>query len=143
MKPVKRWINKIKSERKIHKLCSDFNIDLVVLFGSYARGEEVGNGDVDIGIRYFERPEGAEEEISLIWSLEESLNQSNIDLVVINDANPLLLFEIASEGIPLYEREKGVFDQFVSYAVMRNNDAKKFYELEREYLEGVRERSKC
>jgi hypothetical protein len=58
-----------------------------------------------------------------------------IDLVVLNYADPLLQFEITAKGIVLYEKEKGEFNKFQVFAMKRNDDGKKFYNLNKIYLE--------
>jgi len=121
-------------KQKLKGVARKFKLDLIILFGSKARHQQKKSSDLDLAVRTGIKERGFEWEFGLIRALVESLNEANLDLIILNEADSLLLFEIASEGVPLYEKEEGLFVDFQVYAVKRNNDARKFYRLEEEYI---------
>jgi len=53
-----------------------------------------------------------------------------LDLVYLNYADPLLLSEIAKNGVLLFQDRKSRFAEFKITALKRHFDAEKFYRLE-------------
>jgi len=121
-------------KQKLKGVARKFKLDLIILFGSKARHQQKKSSDLDLAVRTGIKDRSFKWEFGLISALVESLNEANLDLIILNEADSLLLFEIASEGVPLYEKEEGLFVDFQVYAVKRNNDARKFYRLEEEYI---------
>ena len=132
-------------KEKLQKIAKKFELDIIILFGSYARGHANPESDVDIAVRTKlaegQRSAGTARkhdwqwEFDLIRDLVFALDCGNLDIVFINSANPLLMFEIATDGIPLYEADDGAFQDFQLYAAKRHHDAKKIYRLQQLYLE--------
>lgn len=120
---------------ELRRIAEKFDLDLIVLFGSQASPPKDPKSDTDIAVRRKARALTWKGEVRLIESLASQPGLGNMDLVVLNNADPLLMFEVASHGIPLYEQQGGTFREFQLYAVKRNNDAAKFYRLEQYYLE--------
>jgi len=120
---------------KLHKIAKKYELVLIVLFGSYARGHANPESDVDIAVRTKLREHDWQWEFDLIRDLVFAFDCGNLDIVFINSANPLLMFEIATDGIPLYEAEDGAFQDFQLYAAKRHHDARKIYRLQQLYLE--------
>ena len=121
---------------KLQEIAKKFELVLIVLFGSYARGHANPESDVDIAVQTKLREHDWQWEFDLIKDLVFALDCGNLDIVFINSANPLLMFEIATDGIPLYEADEGKFQDFQIYAAKRHHDARKIYRLEQLYLEG-------
>jgi len=121
---------------KLQEIAKKYKLVLIVLFGSYARGHANPESDVDIAVQTKLREHDWQWEFDLIKDLVFALDCGNLDIVFINSANPLLMFEIATDGIPLYEADEGKFQDFQIYAAKRHNDAFKIYRLEQLYLEG-------
>ena len=67
--------------------------------------------------------------------------QRPVDLVLLNHADPLIKFKIASEGKLLYQNEKGLFEKFQVRAAAEHNDARKFYQLDKKFIDDFLERS--
>lgn len=121
-------------KKKLRGVARRFKLDLIILFGSMVRRQQKKGSDLDLAVRTGIKDRSFEWEFGLIRALIESLDEANLDLIILNEADSLLLFEIASEGVPLYEKKEGLFVDFQVYAVKRNNDARKFYRLEEEYI---------
>ena len=102
------------------------NILFAILFGSYARGTYTKHSDIDITI-FFRRKPSIDEIIDFIFELSHALNvnESKIDIVVLNDDIPYsLLFEILKYGIPIIVRDKEAFIDFYTRSLNLYYDLK-------------------
>jgi predicted nucleotidyltransferase len=88
-------------------------IDLLLLFGSRARGESHPGSDWDFG--YLAGPEL--DSYNLLARLVLLLGTDRIDLVDLNRTNGLLRYRAAAEGKTLFESKPGMFDDFWLEAV--------------------------
>jgi predicted nucleotidyltransferase len=122
---------------QLKKIARRYNLDLIVLFGSQAKGRGRRGSDVDVAVHARRRRWGdADWELGLIGDLSAGLKSgSEIDVAFLNGADPVLLFEVASEGLPLFEAEPAGFAQFRSYAARRYDDNRKWRERRRRYQE--------
>src|SRR5690349_14548679 len=90
-------------------------VRLLVLFGSTARGTAGPRSDVDLGVLL--DPYSA----ALRFKVDAELGRTagrEVDTVLLDDAPPLLRFEIAREGVLLFEREKGLWTRFKAKAMV-------------------------
>lgn len=94
------------------------------VFGSAQAGEIRAGGDVDIGV-LFESPPSLAEQLELLARLQEALGVEEIDLVVLNEANPILRFEAIS-GRPLFCRDAGQRAGFASLTAREYEDEMAF-----------------
>lgn len=81
-------------------------VRLAVLFGSAARGKLRRGSDLDLGLLL------AEPSAAAFQTVEEALRpvwKGAIDLVDLQQAPPLLRFEISRDGVLLVEREPGLW----------------------------------
>lgn len=130
------------------KLAHRHRINLIVLFGSRARGVAYPASDYDLAVLLDDPARGrptshprrtlsAEDSrglLALHIDLQHLLRTSRVDLVPLDCASPLLAHRIARDGIPLYEREVGIFARFCARAVQRHEDARFFAHAEHDYL---------
>ena len=110
--------------RRLEPLFARSDVDLVVLFGSRARGSAVPSSDVDLGV--MARGDIEDLRIEAIRLLETDW----VDVVDLSRADPLLAMSVARYGRPIHERKPGAFASFASLALRRYNDTAKFRELE-------------
>ncbi|HSK79954.1 MAG TPA: nucleotidyltransferase domain-containing protein [Thermoanaerobaculia bacterium] len=90
-------------------------VRLLVLFGSTARGKAGPRSDVDLGVLL--DPYSA----SLRFKVDAELGRAagrEADTVLLDDAPPLLRFEIAKDGVLLFEREEGLWTHFKAKAMV-------------------------
>ena len=122
-------------EAKLKKVARRYNLDLIVLFGSHAKGRARRGSDVDIAVRARKRRWGdADWELGLMSDLTAALESADeVDVAFLNGADPILLFEVACDGVPLFEAEPAGFAQFCSYAARRYEDNRKWFERRRRY----------
>lgn len=88
-------------------------LDLLLLFGSRARGESHPGSDWDFG--YLAGPEL--DPYDLLARLVLLLGTDRIDLVDLNRTNGLLRFRAAAEGQTLFESSDGIFERFAFEAI--------------------------
>jgi predicted nucleotidyltransferase len=102
-------------------------IDLVVLFGSAARGRLRRESDLDTAVRFAHGKPGFETEARVAAELHEALRPPReLDLVVLNGASPLLLAEVAGDGVVLYAASPETWSRFWIYARRRFEDTEKY-----------------
>ena len=103
------------------------DILLAFLFGSFASKRIRRSSDVDIGILFKTVPDmdainGVAEELSLILRRE-------IDLVILNQASPVLKMQILKNGILLYASKRKRFYQFFTDTVNQYDDLKQIRKI--------------
>jgi len=113
---------------KIAKIAKQFQLKLVVMFGSFVNRKNRKDSDLDIAV-LGSKEVSFNEQISLTNEFSLIFNK-NIDLSVLNKANPLLLFEASKNSILLYgSREE--FSKFKLYAFNVYNDYTPYFEMEK------------
>ena len=94
------------------------------VFGSAQGGRVQPGGDIDIGV-LFESLPSLEVQFELLADLQQSLRVEDVDLIVLNEANPILRFEAIS-GRPLFCRDAGRRAEFVSLTAREYEDGMAF-----------------
>jgi predicted nucleotidyltransferase len=89
-------------------------------FGSGQSGQASPGSDVDIGV-LLESPASLAEQLDLLAKLQTALQFEDIDLVVLNEVNPILRFEAIS-GRPLFCRDPGRRAEFASLTAREYED---------------------
>ncbi len=89
-------------------------------FGSAQAGESRPSSDADVVV-LMEQPPTFEEQLALLGRLQAALRLDAIDLVILNEANPILHFEAVS-GRPLFNRDPEAVAGFVSLAAREYED---------------------
>ena len=102
------------------------NVIAAWAFGSAQDGHVRSGGDVDIGI-LFEAAPSLDELTGLLARLQNAFQIEDIDLVPLNEANPILRFEAVS-GRPLFCRDPGRRAEFVSLTAREYEDEMAFLE---------------
>lgn len=126
----------LKSLKSLGRLFPE--IDAVYLFGSRAAGKSGPLSDVDIGVllntNLVRSKDLFRTRLNLITQAMEVCRRSNVDLVLLNEAGPLLAYEVISGGKLAYERshQRRVF--YEAGALRRYFDFQPFFYTARQYL---------
>lgn len=89
-------------------------VRLAVLFGSAARGKVSADSDLDVGVSL---DQGIDFSTTLGVMLERAAGRP-VDLVRLDEAPPLLRFEIARDGLVLVERAPDAWAEFRAHAMI-------------------------
>lgn len=105
-------------------------VRLVVAFGSRARGVPGPEADLDLGV-LFEPGRTPADPTVVLQGLRIA---GQVDVSCLDDGDPLLLFEVARDGLPLFEALPGAFEEFRLRAVKRYLDTAWIRDVEAEAL---------
>lgn len=120
-------------DQKIEKLAREFDLSLILLFGSQASGATHLESDVDLAIL----PEdelSAEEEIELNTKFCNLLQTDRVDTVNLKKASPLLLKQVLDNCKILFQKNPQVFSRFEARTLRKYQEAKPLFEMRHEKL---------
>lgn len=113
-------------------------IEAVYLFGSAAIGKTGPLSDLDIAVLLKGRlgPSRAEfrRELELTADVMHACRRSDVDVVFLNQAPPLLAYEVVQKGQVLFERDRARRVEFEVNALKRMFDLEPFLETARRIL---------
>lgn len=131
----------VKTDASVRQRLADLpevmpDLQLLVLFGSAAKGRARAKSDVDLAVRC----DGSADFDALFVAIALRLGTDRIDLIDLGRAGPLLAFEVARKGHLLFERDPGAFRQFQSLAARRYGDTEKLRHAQRRAIHVFLER---
>ena len=95
----------------LNEIAEKYNIELLVYYGSY--GTEFYNNESDIDIAFLSAEQlSIQEKLELLEDLIHYHKKSEIELVDLRTADPVLKHEIAVNGRVLYEKEENLFERY-------------------------------
>lgn len=122
-------------KEELKRICEKYNLSLVILHGSYAKGMVSSKSDVDIGL--LGDPEIIKKNCLAMMNDFCSIFGDRFDPVFLNGAEAMITYQVALNGVPLYEKKKGLFSNFKTASILRYMDTKRFRILEKKYLESM------
>jgi predicted nucleotidyltransferase len=126
-------VNDIKE--RLTPLFQKKGLQLVLLFGSIAKGNVHRKSDIDLGF-LFNEPIDV---LALTNEVTKLLHSDRVDVVDLRRASPLLKFSAAQKGKVLHERSDGLFNEFLSLAFRMYIDTKKLRDANGEMIRGFLE----
>lgn len=84
-----------------------YGIRLIYIFGSYAKGNNNEKSDVDIAV-LLNNDYNPMDKLELIGELTSVLRREDIDLVILNSANPVLRHQVIKYGKLIYMENEDV-----------------------------------
>jgi predicted nucleotidyltransferase len=108
-------------------------VDLVVLFGSVARGRAHARSDVDVAVRLRGGIIGGPALVDLPIELAAALDVPEVDLVDLRTADPLLLRQVFDHAVVLFE-DRGAFASARLEAFHRYEDYRPYLRFERDVV---------
>lgn len=121
--------------KMLKSLFSRRGVTLAYLFGSHAREEAGAASDVDIAV--FLNCDSKELYTSyreLMLGVREVLGSERFDLLLLNDAPPMLKFEIVSQGQLIYSRDEQTLNGFEMDAIRGFQDTAYLRRVQNNYL---------
>ena len=101
---------KMKFEEATQMLNEKLNCTAIILFGSYSRGDQREDSDVDIAIKS-NRKISKQEIFDMTGELEQVLKK-DVDLVNLDDVSDSFRYEILMNGKVLYCNDNFKFDLY-------------------------------
>ena len=120
------------SKAQLKSIAEKYGLRLIVLFGSQVTGRTHLESDVDVAV-WTTRPLTSARRTRLWMELSDAF-RAEIDLAVLNHAEPLLLSQVARKGKLLYENKRWAWDEFKAYAFRYYEDTQKFRDDLTRYL---------
>lgn len=121
------------SRRRLREVCKKYGLKLVILHGSRVSGKLHKESDIDIGILAESGSLGKR-----VFEMQADFTDlfgERCDLVILNNAETMIVYQVAVKGTVLYESRRGLFAGYKTTAITRYQDARKFRILERQYLQ--------
>lgn len=116
---------------KLRKIAKEHKLDLLVLFGSVARGESKKNSDIDLA--FLKKTITTDQEIELYDALDSLFKDKKFDLINLQPPiSELLKHEIFKEGICIHESAKWLFQKMKEDAYFDYIDSKVLLEPSKE-----------
>jgi hypothetical protein len=101
-------------------LAAEPNVVAAWVFGSAQNGQIRAGGDLDIGVLFDSKP-SFDQLLDLVSDLQRALQFDDIDLVPLNEANPILRFEVIS-GQAVFCRDASRRAEFASLTAREYED---------------------
>lgn len=89
------------------RLIETYGIRLIYIFGSYAKGNNNEKSDIDIAV-LLNNDYNPMDKLELIGELASVLRREDIDLVILNSANPVLRHQVIKYGKLIYMESEDV-----------------------------------
>jgi predicted nucleotidyltransferase len=137
---IKRNLINLIENDLIFVFKKDKNIVAVYLFGSYAKGTVSYLSDVDLGILFedkFTYKELINKYNFYFHQISNILKTNEVDLIILNEAQPSFAYEIIKEGKLLYCNDEEKLKIFIEKTVKEYLDTSSIRE---EYYFHLRER---
>jgi len=117
-----------RTESAVESVCeSSRDVVAVYLFGSFVRGEEDEQSDIDIGILF--RDYSIDKLLKLFRRIDEELDiEREVDVRALNNSGPEFPFKVISEGKLLYESDASERADYEQYFERRYHDMKPLIE---------------
>ena len=131
---MQRNIDEVKKvlNKHIDKLVRDYEIKLIYIFGSYAKGENRADSDLDIAM-YFDREVDGFVKLDILDELVGIFNREDIDLVILNEVDEVLKFQVIKYGKVVYMEDLVTKVTFEARVMSEYMDMEYFREVRNKY----------
>ena len=110
----------------------EFNPSLIYIFGSFARGTNGKNSDIDIGV-LLNGEIDVYTKLNIIGRLVDIFRREDIDLVILNNVNEVLKFQVIKYGKPIYMESLYAKVMFESRTMSEYMDKEHFRRTQEKY----------
>ncbi|WP_035294108.1 nucleotidyltransferase domain-containing protein [Clostridium sp. KNHs214] len=120
-------------EENLEKLVKNYNIRLLYIFGSYAKGKNVSSSDLDIGI-LLKKDYNPMEKLNLLGELMDIFKRDDIDLAILNSSNSVLKHQIIKYGKLVYMESEELKVDFEVKVLKEYMDMEYFRKTQMKYI---------
>ncbi len=121
------------SQRELEPLAHKYGIRLLLLFGSTISGHLHPNSDIDLGLLFRDTPPDFRTRCSLHQDLQRHFPEREVDLAVLNHADPLFLKKV-TENCRLLYGNPTEFYSLRMFAFRRYQDHRPFLAMEHRFI---------
>lgn len=104
-------------------LVEEFNISLIYVFGSFAKGDNTKSSDIDVAFLLNKDIDGYTK-LNLLGKLVDIFKREDIDLVILNQVNEILQFQVIKYGKIIY------MDSLYNKVVYESRTMSKYMDME-------------
>lgn len=122
-------------KRAVGEIARRHGLSLVLLFGSAAAGTARPDSDIDIAVKIRGGDVGLRRILEIQRELSDLFGGREVDLAVLNRADPLFMKKIA-ERCSVLHGEPGEAEAFLLLSFRRYQDHRKYLEMERNFVYG-------
>lgn len=109
---------------RLRRLCASQPVLLLYLCGAHARGRQTVLSDVDVAVLFAETDSASRERVlaAFVRLVEEAVGREDIDLLVLNDAGPIIKGRVVHTGKLIFARREAERIRFESAAIKQAID---------------------
>ena len=119
-------------DSQLDDLAERIGAKLIIQFGSTVIGNEHRQSDLDVGVLLGRQPT-FEDLSTSSTQLQKQFPGRDVDIAVLDSADPLLAWRVATEGRLLWGSTRA-FHEWKMYAYRRYQDHRPYLALEREFV---------
>jgi uncharacterized protein len=101
------------------------DVAVAFLFGSEASGRTRPDSDVDLAFLFYPGKQPSSELLPDIQDELTALLKKEVDLVVLNSANPVIRMQVLKKGKKVFQRDKKIYSDFFVRTINEYDDLKK------------------
>lgn len=109
-------------------------IELMFQFGSTVSGTTHAASDLDLAVLLAHVPDSLASQADLVADIQSLVPGRDLDVAILNHADPLFLKQVTDGGVLVFGSPRR-FQEFKLYAFKRYQDHRRFFQMEREYVE--------
>ncbi len=132
MEELRKMLTVEEIRERLAPLFEEKDLRLILLFGSTYTGAVHKKSDIDLGFLF----DGPVDILAMTNRVIRLLHCDNVDVIDLNRASPLLRFSAVQKGRLLYEKSRGIFNEFCSLAFRMYVDSKKLRDGRAEVIKG-------
>lgn len=122
----------MQNQKEIKKIAKKYKIRLILMFGSRVNKKTHQLSDVDIGILFEKNQINFEKYSRLLHDLQKFFPEKELDMVIINNTDPLFLAKILENCQLLFGKKKDL-NELKLYSFHQFCDYQKYLNLEEEF----------
>lgn len=114
------------------KLIKEFDVSLLYIFGSFARETNRPDSDIDMAV-LLNGEIGVYTQLNILGSLVDIFKREDIDLVILNNVNEVLRFQVIKYGKVLYMESLYTKVMFEARTMSEYMDKEHFRNIQSKY----------